>query len=572
MLQKIKFILSNLSSQDKKLLILSFVVFILLFFNGCSVQAGSNTSRVISEEEFWNIIKNADYDVPDNISLNDFTGAVSGLRTNLLSESRSKFFSSFINGIDGHADGKFIVSSPLYNNNNYKPYFLLQGSVNAYSLCISPNLSYNYEVDLINKTITYYYSYNYDSSNLPNFMVFNKAGLSESEFSSFTYFKESFYKYYFYNAGPFYYTDRTQVLNNSISLKVDSYLSGDITITGDLTYSYNGNIFYLNLTSNNLPIGNYNCFLTYYYISANSNIPVIDRTTYTPTVYLFEYDGLNSSYSIPITADMLSNLKGNYPFSSEEFTGLGFSLSITNGANINYVSNPIFRTDMLIPSGENYSNDLYFLEFYNYEVFNSEANGLFESDSPGDTDSSGDIIYDDNLGNITNESGDTTGKVELKNIFDVIANLPKMIIEGIVGLFIPDQDYFYNEDEANPGLWQRFSDFFSKKLGFLWDVLMFIPNLVKSLLDMIASATEYWGITTPDITVPAMTGVEETVIIKSFFWSPYDWVNQREEFYDLYVLYLNIIDLFVYWGLVRYAIRTVMNVFGNSDETIIINE
>lgn len=121
------------------------------------------------------------------------------------------------------------------------------------------------------------------------------------------------------------------------------------------------------------------------------------------------------------------------------------------------------------------------------------------------------------------------------------------------------------------GFWQRFSNYFSAKLGFLWDVLVFVPNLVTTIIDIIESFTENWSIQIPDLTIPAMTGVEEYTFFEGFSWSPYTIINSKQEIRELYELYLNIIDFFVYWGLVWYGIHTVMKVFGNSDETIQIN-
>ena len=170
-------------------------------------------------------------------------------------------------------------------------------------------------------------------------------------------------------------------------------------------------------------------------------------------------------------------------------------------------------------------------------------------------DVSGEYPSGDTGGIVVNpDGGDTDLTGGITGIWQALVNLPKTILDGLIGLFVPDAEYFYNEDLENPGLWQRFSVFMQGKLGFLWDVLVFIPNLISTIIDVITSFTENWSVTIPDLKVPTMTGVEEVVFLSSFEWSPYDWINQKVEFRNLYELYLDIIDFFVYWGLIWFFV------------------
>lgn len=108
------------------------------------------------------------------------------------------------------------------------------------------------------------------------------------------------------------------------------------------------------------------------------------------------------------------------------------------------------------------------------------------------------------------------------------------------------------------------SAFYEEKLGFLYDILTFIPNLIETIITIVESQNETWFIDIPDIKVPEMTGVEEKVILEGFEWSPYTVINEREEIRYVYDLYLIIIDFFVYMGILRYAISTLFSILGDS--------
>lgn len=80
-------------------------------------------------------------------------------------------------------------------------------------------------------------------------------------------------------------------------------------------------------------------------------------------------------------------------------------------------------------------------------------------------DSSGDVSGD--VGGVITPSGDDTNlEGGISGIWQAIVDLPKNLLEGLVGLFVPPSDYFFNDDPDNLGLWQRFSTFFQEKLGF----------------------------------------------------------------------------------------------------------
>lgn len=193
-------------------------------------------------------------------------------------------------------------------------------------------------------------------------------------------------------------------------------------------------------------------------------------------------------------------------------------------------------------------------------------------------------------GSLVNSSGEViaefSGEVDNNNIVDSISNtientilgekdvsgdrhggLLGGILDGIKGLFIPGDDYFYNEDPDNLGLWQRFNSFFSAKLGFLWDMIIFVPRLLSTIVDLLTSMGDEWSITVPNIDVPDFQG-GEVRILESFEWSPYTTIYQDEKIAFVYDLYLDIIDFFVYWGLVFYGVQVYNEVLGNSNTDV----
>lgn len=320
------------------------------------------------------------------------------------------------------------------------------------------------------------------------------------------------YGYYFYES-----QNTPAIPVNKLSLQNYYSLDEWWFIGDDLNYSYN-----------------------YYYYSGDTKISINNLITLNTS----RNSGDTGTYYFPrIYRQQLDNLPNN----------TGFYLDITCSLGND--------TEIIIED---------FYSFYTYSVVE-------------DSGSTGTIIITNGSGETSSGEIDLSGiQVGINNISNTIENtilgeenssgerqggLLGGILDGIKGLFIPSSDYFYNEDENNPGLWQRFNSFFSSKLGFLWDMIIFVPNLITTIVNLILSMTEDWSITIPDISVPDFQG-GQVVILNSFIWSPYTTIHQNEQIAYVYNLYLDIIDFFVYFGLVFYGVQVYNEVLGNSNQDI----
>lgn len=127
------------------------------------------------------------------------------------------------------------------------------------------------------------------------------------------------------------------------------------------------------------------------------------------------------------------------------------------------------------------------------------------------------------------------------------------IIDGIKGLFIPSEDFFES-------YWEDLSTFMKSKLGFLWEVITFIPNLFQNIIDMCQNALEVYIVEIPEISVPL--GDEEYVILESFTFNVYEYFKQNDELLNLYTFYLNMIDFLTGCALISYGLAVIQDIFG----------
>ena len=559
LLSQIKLLLKDLNKQDKILLFLGLIAFLCLI-SGCKVQAvnivnsipSSDVSKVISTNDFNNVI----YELYGmNIDISSYSNLSS------LYLDNTNYFKGLFQ-LKRRSDGKLFPAVGVFSGTNAKFYCDINGRYTTkYYFEMQYCFVINTENNSIDRTVAGFgdlvdtstvYTYLDNDLNYLMYQLASDYGITDSQFLSEDYQSTLFFNFFDWFNGKFYKNNvtisnggpsnsNTSIqINNQEHLKRDyfeysddNYISGDLILFDD----------YLEVKGLETSYSNLNLYLLRFPVVYNSydnyqiggplewkNISSINISTDSQTWEIVNPFPIDSGDNDYIYAFGIRNIEeSSFGILSEYF-------SEKEELQADIINSIPFRNK-------------YYVQIFDQFFIPKEVSGGYPS---GDTG-----------GVVTNpDGGDTDLTGGITGIWQAIINLPKKILDGIFGLFVPDADYFYNEDPENPGLWQRFSEFFQEKLGFLWDVLMFFPNLIRTIMDIVANATEYWGFTIPDIKVPSMTGVEETVVINSFFWSPYDWINQKEEFNDLYNLYLRIIDFFVYWGLVRYAIDTVMLVFG----------
>lgn len=527
---QIRLLFKDLTQQDKILLFLGLIACFCLL-SSCEVQAVESTDNIISIEStfeynlkpisFYNEILNNYYGRND-IDISTYTDTNNML--NYLNNTNYSVALLPMNNGNTYVTCGSNTSTSSYIRTIDTNYGIRLSGTKGFVIDIQNN-------EILNSSGSYGLTFFYKLSSIQEYL---NQGYNEEDYGSNEYLQSLISKYCLYYNGPILNTSKTIYLNKQEYNKTNywsensNYLSGDIILNED----------YFEVRDFETNISDYSMYLLRYGV-------ILDQYGEWQVGSGYEWKEISKPNQGPLSTYQITNLFN--VFSGDNIYSIGIGTSDT----------PSLLTSEWFDADYNISN---------FMTSNSFRLRYYVEDLPNfflQKDVSGNYPSGDTGGIVTNpDGGDTDLTGGITGIWQAIINLPKLIIDGIFGLFVPDADYFYNEDLENPGLWQRFSDFFQEKLGFLWDVLMFFPNLVRTIMDIVANATEYWGVTIPDIKVPSMTGVEETVVINSFFWSPYDWINQKEEFQDLYNLYLRIIDFFVYWGLVRYAINTVMLVFG----------
>ena len=129
-------------------------------------------------------------------------------------------------------------------------------------------------------------------------------------------------------------------------------------------------------------------------------------------------------------------------------------------------------------------------------------------------------------------------------------------LDGLKDLFIPSQEFinFY---------WNELYLFFKMKLGFLWDIVEFIPSLFTNIINILKAETLQTSFTIPELSVPTFMGDgSEIVILESITFNPYDYWSQNKVLSNVYVLYLNLIDFLVFWALLNYCLDVVAEILG----------
>lgn len=559
MIKKLKYFIENkfIDKRDIKLIILTIIALILLFFNGSSVFASTNynwssTKYEMTVSDLYALMNDLGYNVEgEDFSAYEFV-ADSSINNNL-----TLTYQNLVNDLISTAN-TLMFSRINYNEKNLFCMILLAPNDKYASFNIGSNTTSGSYYMIYSNRDVYIYIFDLDldkifyGNKLRNSIFFaenlnlgtmswfynNLTNTSTEYFSSLAYQQNLFYDSFYLVNGLFNYTNRS-ILNQTTSFKVTESSNGNYL--GDINYSLDFEKWLTNNLSDSFLSGEYSYYIEqYFYSSEGLNLSVID------TKKICDVSFTATSVFAPTNEQIINTIK-----SFNNYEDYVYTITLNKKDD---TSEFLLSSELIIINVKPISIVPYFVFKYNYISYPISSDSL-------DNPIGGDLVVNPS-GDSTNLGGGISG------IWQAITNLPKTIMDGLIGLFVPDAEYFFNESIEKPGLWQRFSEFFSSKLGFLWDVVMFIPNLVNTIIDIIANWSETWTITIPDLSVPAMTGVEEYVFLESFEWSPYDWINQKDEFKELYDLYLDIIDFFVYWGLVWFAVDTLFLVFGNSDNEI----
>lgn len=411
--------------------------------------------------------------------------------------------------------------------------------------------SYCYAVDVDNN-IVYYPggNYYYHSDN----WVENTSNVSHEEFISSSYQKYLLENYnLIYCESNFYGNDKNILFYNQGG-KITNNTVNDITYKGTLTYNPSTEICSINLTSGFESGTEYKIFLEEWTITNDEEYGLLGY-----------FDRVVWEESIMSSTTEVTFYKNYFYEESDQV----YRICI---GEIGTETNTIYLcTDWLLPNSNtvrlypNFST-WHYMDLLNIIEYDPDEEIPDVSDTPSGDTESGDNTSGDS-GGVISPSGDISGDsteddIEeiksgiggiLQNIIELPGKIISGLLEGIKSLFIPDDDFFEN-------YWNDLYEFFSNKLGFLWDVVMFIPEFFDNFKTVVEAQIGNVNFDIPTLSVPDFQG-SEVVILEGFNWSFTDYINQNQELSNLYDLYLDLIDFFVGVALVGYALSVISSIF-----------
>lgn len=435
-----KFFKDNLLIKDVILIILGVISLIIWLSGtvfGASEEIGwSDSPRGITDADFKEIISSyTNYDV----SSEDFNTYVCTTHSNytyntilsnyLLNDNFNKAFYEVENGVAfmcSDADFKFYYTngynSKYYSLSNMTWVFNFEDKIFYYGN--SSSYPDTYLSGTSTSTLGYELGYNLSSS-----------GVAESEFTTSAFQQQLMYKTFFLVLGKVY-SSSSVLLNDTISYKVTSNEYDGIVYTGDINFSTEFESWITEDLSDS-------------FISSG------DTFTYYLEAYPYTEDSfsLSSDYMVKISDVVFTGNSiyqptiSNVQLAMETIDGyMNYGYTITLCLN-NNPSNYLLCSDLFIVDAKPIAMIPYFKMKYDY-IYYAEY-----------VDSSSNDSSDDTI--VTNPSGDSTDLGGgISGIWQAIVDLPKTILDGLVSLFVPDSDYFYNEDLENPR-------FVAKNVSFL---------------------------------------------------------------------------------------------------------
>ena len=173
------------------------------------------------------------------------------------------------------------------------------------------------------------------------------------------------------------------------------------------------------------------------------------------------------------------------------------------------------------------------------------------------------IIVEDITRDEQTDSINGTIEESTKGIIGTILSIPEMILNGIKSLFIPDEEFFEN-------YWNDLNEYMKSKLGFLWEVVLFIPNLFGNIIEVCDNFDGSMIFEIPTISVPLYG--KDFVILEGFDYNVGTYLDENPSIDNLYSIYLDMIDFFVMWQLVKYALFVIQDIFKISVNGVDVND
>lgn len=524
---------------------------IVLFILVCPRFSFAGNS--INLKQFYNIIENGteikNLDVSDYTykkidsytQFSDFNGLVNILNSSNYAkyiqvgdenfENQDTCFTLYYNtswnGDVPHYLGK---SGFKFNNNN----LIIGGWRN--STTASPIYIWRATFNTINKICNIY------TCNITGYTVsylnYNNFDVTLEQFKSDDFQRIQYWNMFIYSTADFYSSNGT-VINNTWN---GQYISENANDGGLVEYSASDNLFLYNFVNNGNVSGD---FTSKIYLQTLNSGQITSPDNKFGTL---ENDNIKL-----LREDTFSNVSS---------LSNNINLNDIAGLNKDYIYRVVFKTyDGTRLAQEGYSQFISLQKYYIPGIIIEDVSSIYTNTSGGST--SGDTSSGDNKTDLSGVIGGINDlKDELVGSGDGIENtgLIGKILRGLLSLFVPDEEFFSE-------YWESIRVFFNDKLGFLWDVVMFIPNLIDNLKQLVDSYNKDIAFTIPEVSVPTFMGDDsEIVILESFEWKPYSYIGSSEIILDVYDLYLDLIDFLVFWGLMLQALDVLKNVLGMVDE------
>ena len=548
----IKYLTWNIKKYKKLIFNIFISILIGFVFSGCEVQAvnivnsvpSSDVSKIISTDQFNNII----YELyNESIDISSYSNLSS-----LYLDNTSYFKGLF--QLKRRSDGKLFPAVGVFSGTNAKFYCDING---RYSTKYYFEMQYSYIINTENNSVDRIIAgfgdlvdtstvYTYLEKDL-NYLMYQLAtdfGITSSEFLNQDYQSTLFFNFFDWFNGKFYKNNVTisngNPSNSNTSIQINNqehfkrdyfeyseggYVSGDLTLYDD----------YLEIKGLETSYPNLNLYLLRFPVVYNS----YDNYQISGPIELQSISSINIS-----TESQTWEIGNPFPADSGENDYI-YAFGIKN------TSEPSFGilSEYFSEKGElqaDIINSIPFRNKYYVQIFDQffipkEVSGGYPS---GDTG-----------GVVTNpDGGDTDLTGGITGIWQAIINLPKTILDGLVGLFVPSEGFF-------SAYFDELLTWFEERLGILGYPITFTVDVLNRILDLDFNEPV---ISWDDMYVPLFE--DEVPLIPAGEINFKTLVESNETILNFYNTYLIIVDGLLVFMIIKLIQRKHDEIVGGASE------
>lgn len=543
----IKYLTWNIKKYKKLILNIFISILIGFLFSSCKVQAvnivnsvpSSNVSKVITTDNFNNII----YELyNESIDISTY----SSLDTLYL--DNTNYFKGIFQ-VERRSDGKLFPAVGIFNGKDAKFYCDINGRYTSkYYFEMQYCYVINIENNSVDRTIAGFgdlvdtstvYTYLDEDLNYLMYQLASNFGITDSQFLSQDYQSTLFFNFFDWFNGKFYKNNVTisngGPTNKNTSIQINNqehfkrnyfeysdnnYISGDLILFDD----------YLEVKGIETSYQNLNLYLLRFPVVYNS----YDNYQISGPIELQSISSINIS-----TGSQTWEIGNPFPIDSGENDYIyAFGIKNTSETSFGILS------EYFSEKGElqaDIINSIPFRNKYYIQIFDQ----FF---IPKEVSGSGDS-------EIIPPSGDDTEIIGgIKGIWQAVLNLPKMILDGLVGLFVPSEGFFSSYfDELL--IW------FEERLGILGYPITFTVEVLNRILDLDFNEPV---ISWDDMYVPLFE--DEVPLIPAGEINFKTLVESNETILNFYNTYLIIVDGLLVFMIIKLIQRKHDEIVGGASE------